>query len=125
MWPLNPLPHTQIISYLISIGHQKPPTGVTGQGVQAAGDWGKIRLENERGRERDREGGKKPCKPCKTEAASLAYQVHQDPSALISINSNDKCGRHWQRLINSQRGEIVGIRHQILHCQRTEQVLKH
>lgn len=53
VWPLNPLPHTEIISHLISIGHQKPPTGVTGQGVQAAGDWGKIRWENERERERE------------------------------------------------------------------------
>ncbi len=43
VWPINLLPHTEIISHLISIGHQKPPTGVTGHGVQAAGDRGKIR----------------------------------------------------------------------------------
>lgn len=104
VWPLNPLPDTEIISYLISIGHQKPPL-----------EW-QVRESVHLGM---------PCKACKTEAASLAYQLHQDPSALISINSNDKCGQRWQRLINSQRGEITGIRHQILYCQRTEQVLKH
>lgn len=38
VWPLNPLPDTEIISYLISLGHQKPPSGVTGQGVCASGD---------------------------------------------------------------------------------------
>lgn len=115
VWPPNPLPHTEIISHVISTGHQKPPAGVTGQGVQAAGGLGEDKM-----RKREREEAL-----YETEAASLAYQVRQDPSALITINSNDKCGRRWQRLINSQRGEIAGIRHQILHCQRTEQVLKH
>ena len=43
---------------------------------------------------------------------------------LISINSNDKCVQVWQRLINSRRGEkITGVRLQIFHCQRHEQVL--
>lgn len=42
--------------------------------------------------------------PRKDRAAAPAYQLFQESSAHISINSNDKCGPRWQRLINSVRG---------------------
>lgn len=87
------------------------PCGVTGQRVQATEDSGddKARergIARARERKRGREiGGRRSSGPQKAEAAAQAYQVHQERSELISINSNDKCGRHWQRLINSHRGK--------------------
>lgn len=42
-------------------------------------------------------------RPRKDRAAAPAYQLFQESSARISINSNDKCGPLWQRLINSAR----------------------
>lgn len=42
-------------------------------------------------------------RPRKDRAAAPAYQLFLKTSALISINSNDKCGPLWQGLINSQR----------------------
>ena len=44
-------------------------------------------------------------RPRKDRAAAPAYQLFHKTSVLISMNSNDKCGPLWQRLINSQRGE--------------------
>ena len=40
-------------------------------------------------------------RPRKDRAAAPAYQLFQESSAGISINSNDKCGPLWHRLINS------------------------
>lgn len=61
-----------------------------------------------RQRSRQRDGAVKKgetVRPRKDRAAAPAYQLFHETSALISINSNDKCGPLWQRLINSRRGE--------------------
>lgn len=62
--------------------------------------------------------------PRKDRAAAPAYQLFQESSARISINSNDKCGPLWQRLINSVRGELARARIQIIQCHRPEQVFR-
>lgn len=61
-----------------------------------------------RQRSRQRDGAVKKgetVRPRKDRAAAPAYQLLHKTSVLISINSNDKCGPLWQRLINSRRGE--------------------
>lgn len=61
-----------------------------------------------RQRSRQRDGAVKKgetVRPRKDRAAAPAYQLFHETSALININSNDKCGPLWQRLINSRRGE--------------------
>lgn len=63
-------------------------------------------------------------RPRKDRAAAPAYHFFHETSALISINSNDKCGPLWQRLINSRRGELTRARIQIIQCHRPEQVLR-
>lgn len=63
-------------------------------------------------------------RPRKDRAAAPAYQLFHKSSARISINSNDKCGPLWQRLINSVRGELARARIQIIQCHRLEQVLR-
>lgn len=63
-------------------------------------------------------------RPRKDRAAAPAYQLLHETSAFISINSNDKCGPLWQRLINSRRGKLTRVRIQIIQCHRPEQVLR-
>lgn len=63
-------------------------------------------------------------RPRKDRAAAPAYQLFHETSAFISINSNDKCGPLWQRLINSRRGKLTRVRIQIIQCHRPEQVLR-
>lgn len=84
-------------------------------------EWG----ARQRSRQRDRALKKgETVRPRKDRAAALAYQLFHKTSALISINSNDKCGLLWQRLINSQRGKLSIVRIQIIQCHRLEQVLR-
>lgn len=79
--------------------------------------WGGSRGENkpwkremwrrarQRSRQRDEAVKKRETvRPRKDRTAAPAYQLFQESSAGISINSNDKCGPLWHRLINSARG---------------------
>lgn len=80
-----------------------------------------------RQRSRQRDGAVKKgetVRPRKDRAAAPAYQLFHETSALISINSNDKCGLLWQRLINSRRGKLSIVRIRIIQCHRPEQVLR-
>lgn len=64
------------------------------------------REARQRNRQRDeavKEG--ETVRPRKDRAAAPAYQLFHETSALISINSNDKCGPLWHRLINSRKRE--------------------
>lgn len=77
-------------------------------GREADKTWKREMRWGARQRSRQRDGAVKKgetVRPRKDRAAAPAYQLFHETSALISINSNDKCGPLWQRLINSRRGE--------------------
>lgn len=79
-----------------------------GGGREADKTWKREMGWGARQRSRQRDGAVKKgetVRPRKDRAAAPAYQLFHETSALISINSNDKCGPLWQRLINSRRGE--------------------
>lgn len=79
-----------------------------GGGREADKTWKREMGWEARQRSRQRDGAVKKgetVRPRKDRAAAQAYQLFHETSALISINSNDKCGPLWQRLINSRRGE--------------------
>lgn len=82
--------------------------GRGGGGREAEKTWKREMGWGARQRSRQRDGAVKKgetVRPRKDRAAAPAYQLFHEISALISINSNDKCGPLWQRLINSRRGE--------------------
>lgn len=93
-------------------GNDKATLGETGrvegEGAGARTNPERQKCDGEPGRGADREmkqrKKRETVRPRKDRAAAPAYQLFQESSAGISINSNDKCGPLWHRLINSARG---------------------
>lgn len=93
-------------------GNDKATLGETGrvegEGAGARTNPERQKCDGEPGRGVDREmkqrKKRETVRPRKDRAAAPAYQLFQESSAGISINSNDKCGPLWHRLINSARG---------------------